>query len=103
MINDFTLELYLRKLAKNNYWQTIYSHVKESGSFKLFNNDHDLSSIQLDFLAYLSFYSSLYFDIAMGDVGEIVLDNEIYEDSYNYYKIKNRNKGLKKEVQKNFI
>ena len=59
MINDFTLELYLRKLAKNNYWQTIYSHVKESGSFKLFNNDHDLSSIQLDFLAYLSFYISL--------------------------------------------
>ena len=83
----------LRKLAKSDYWQSIYSLSKEH-TIKLFFNDNDFSEIQFDFLKYLNFYSSLFTDIALGEVNELVLENTIYEDSYMLYK----NKADKKKL-----
>ena len=83
------LLVHIRKLAKNNYWQTIYASSKEM-KLQLFENDRNLSYIQILFLNYLSFYSSLYIDIAMGDVEVIVLEDDLYEDSYMYYRNKSR-------------
>lgn len=79
----------IRELAKSNYWQTIYSQAKET-SLQMFKNRTEFTYIQVTFLNHLGFYSSLFLDIAMGEVEEIVLDNEIYEDSYMYFKRKSR-------------
>ena len=57
----------IRELAKNNYWQTIYSQSKET-SLQLFKNRTEFTYIQITFLNYLSFYSSLFLDVAMGEV-----------------------------------
>lgn len=77
----------IRKLAKSNYWQTIYSSSKELG-FRLFKNDFDFTYIQMLFLRYLNFYYSLYVEIDMGEVKEIVLTDDIYEDAYMFAKNK---------------
>lgn len=79
----------IRELAKNNYWQNLYSHAKDLG-FKVFENNRDLTNNQMLFLHYLSFYSNLYMEFSMGDVGEIVFKDFIYEDAYTAYKRKKR-------------
>lgn len=75
----------LRLLAKSNYYQTIFTFMKE-GPFRLFENDTDLTSLQLDFLVYLSFYDSIKTDISLGEVSPKVLDNFVYEDAYCIYR-----------------
>jgi hypothetical protein len=39
----------LRKLAKKNYWQNLYAHAKDL-NIQLFDNDKDLTDIQVKFL-----------------------------------------------------
>ena len=77
----------MRKLAKSNKYQMLYSQYKETG-IRIFINQHTFTDCQLAFLQYLSFYSSIYTDIYMDDVSDIVLEDEVYEDSYTYYKQK---------------
>lgn len=89
----------LRKMAKNNHYQTLYSQAKEI-KIRLFENDIDFSQLQVRFLNYLSFYAGLYMDFALGEVDERVFEDFIYEDSYNYYKHHNRDKNLTKEEAK---
>jgi len=79
----------LRQLAKSNYYQNLYYHVREHG-FRLFHNEHDMTELQMFFLNYLDFYSTLHLDLAMGDIDEIVFDNEIFEDAYYAYRTKAR-------------
>jgi len=85
------------KLAKSNYYQTIYGNSKDIG-IKLFKNDRDLTKLQVFFLNELSKYQSLFLDITLGEVDEIVLKDKIYEDAYLYYK---RKKRVKQEDFKN--
>jgi hypothetical protein len=75
----------VRKLAKSDHYQMLYAQAKEL-HFKLFKNDSDLSHLQMTFLNYLLFYHNIYIDIAMKDVDEIVMEDEIYEDAWTYYK-----------------
>jgi len=89
----------LRKIAKSAKYQTLYSQSKE-GCVSLFKNNADYSDFQVTFLQYLGFYSSLNVDIYMKDVDEIVLDNEIYEDAYQYYKTQTRKKDKQKPIKK---
>ena len=90
----------LRKIAKSSYWQTIYSFSKEGGNLKLFTNDIDLTDIQITFLKYLGFYSSLYLDVALGDIDKRIFENEIYEDSYALYRNKMDKKKEKLDTQR---
>jgi|WetSurSiteA1Bulk_404760.scaffolds.fasta_scaffold01837_6 hypothetical protein len=92
----------LHKLAKSNYWQTVYSQAKEISGLNLFKNNLDFTYLQLQFLAELSFCSSLYIDVMMGDVSEKVLENEIYSDSYAHYKNQQRKKSKKESKSDNF-
>lgn len=87
----------IRILAKDSNNQTIYSAGKE-GNFNLFKNTYDYTYFQIVFLRYLNFYNSLNLDIALKEVDEIVLQNEIFEDSYFYYK---QNKKDEKKVPQN--
>lgn len=78
-------ESYVRKLAKTRYYQGIYSFSKES-HLKIFQNDTDLSEVQFLFMKYLGFYNNLFTDIALDEVSDKVLENEIFEDAYWHYK-----------------
>lgn len=78
----------IRRLAKNSYYQSLYSLSKEIPGLKIFKNNIDFTAIQMLFLRYLNFYSQIFMDISLGDVSNVVLDNEIYEDAYMYYKSK---------------
>ena len=86
MVTD--IQILIRKLAKNDYYQTLFSLGKEWHNINLFENKSDFTEIQLLFLRYLNFYSQLYLDIALNDVRDVVLENMIYEDSYMFYKTK---------------
>ena len=83
----------IRQLAKTTYWQTIYSYAKEL-HFPIYDNLTNFSEMQILMLNYMSFYSSLNLDIAIGDVSDIVLEDEIYEEAYMYYKQKVDKKKL---------
>lgn len=74
----------LRKLAKMPEYQNIYS--SEKLNLCLFKNNMSLTEVQYNFLGYLSFYSSLYMDLALGEIDEKIFADEIYEDAYAYYK-----------------
>ncbi len=87
----------IRKLAKCNKYQTLYNQHKESG-VSLFVNKNDYTDFQIAFLQYLQFYSNLHMDIYMDEVGEIVLEDEVYEDAYSYY---NRKTKKKKNRERN--
>ena len=76
---------YLRELAKSNYYQTLYNQVKEL-HLKLFENERDLSDMQIQFIGFLNFYSNLFLYFALGEIEEIVFTDKIYEDAYMYWK-----------------
>uniref|UniRef100_A0A6M3K4E7 Uncharacterized protein n=1 Tax=viral metagenome TaxID=1070528 RepID=A0A6M3K4E7_9ZZZZ len=76
----------LRELASNDDWQNIYILSKDIASIKLFDNCNEFTYVQNIFLRYLNFYYTLHSDVAMGEVDEIVFDNQLYEDAYIMYK-----------------
>jgi hypothetical protein len=75
----------LRKLAKSHSWQVLFSNAKET-NLPLFPYDGDYIQIQVLFLYYLSFYSSLQEAISLKETTDLVYENEIYEDSFMYYR-----------------
>jgi len=84
----------LRRLAKNDYYQALYSSAKELG-FQLFQNSTDLTKIQLWFLSYMSMYASINMDVSLGEISDRVLENETYEDAYLVYKRRNGKEAKK--------
>jgi len=99
MIGQDKILSVLRGMAKENYWQTVYVQAKEIGGMQIFENIREFTFLQIYFLNQLSFYNSLYLDIAMGDVAEFVLEDEIYEDAYSYYKSTERKKKARERKQ----
>jgi len=92
----------LRKIARSNKYQLLYSQVKEIGSLKLFKNREDLTKVQLLFLNWLSIYQSLYTDIATGEkyISEEVLKDELRTQAYLLYKDNKKNKKTDKKNEK---
>jgi len=86
-----------RKLAKSSYWQNMYSAAKEL-NMSLFKNNTDLTQIQSLFLSFLSFHYTIKFDIALGEVNPVVLENPIYEDAYMYCKTLKTTKTPEREM-----
>ena len=76
----------IRKLAMEDDWQNVYILAKDVGSIKIFENCRDFTFIQHMFLRYLNFYYNLYSDIAIGEVGDIVLESNLYSDAYVMWK-----------------
>jgi len=96
-MNTIRKELPLRVLARGRKWQTIFTLAKEIHNIKLFENNIDLTPIQLLFLEYLQVYYNLYIDISMGEehIDEDVMNDWLRVDSYLYYKSKKRKEQLK--------
>jgi len=90
----------LRKLAKTPHYQDLYNLCKEL-KMNFFENNSQLTSIQITFLKYVCFYYSIFMDVSIGDVSERVLEDEIYEDSYALYKNKKDKKTYKQGTQQN--
>ena len=88
-----------RKLAKTHEYQLLYTGAKEYG-FKIFENDRDFSAIQQYFLGFLNFYATISLDIYLGEIDERVLENEVYEDAYSYYKSKDRDRKRREAENK---
>jgi hypothetical protein len=86
------LDKYLRKLAKKVEILNLFTASKEVNGIKLFINEIDFSHVQSKFLSYLYFYYNLYQDVYSKKVTDKVLDNEIYEDAYAYWKNKKEHK-----------
>jgi len=100
MTSDFLSVL--RKLAKTDYYQSMYASAKELG-LQLFDNSTDLTKVQLWFLSYMSMYNSINMDIALGEISDRVLENEVYEDAYMVYKKKQFTKDMKTHKQQNAV
>jgi hypothetical protein len=80
-------ESIIRKLARSDYFQNLYSHSKELG-FQFFQNNHTLTKIQIIFLSWVSCYNSLYQDLAMGEdfISDKVIEDDIRTDAYLYWR-----------------
>ena len=88
----------LRDLARSQYWQQMYRASKEH-NIKLFVNESELSRIQIVFLSFLSFYDSIYTDIASNDSG--LMDYDRIKDDYltdAYFTAKRKNTNKKDKI-----
>ena len=93
----------LKKLARSNKWQILYSRAKELGTLRLFKNDIDLTKIQIWMLYFLEMYSSLYTDLAMDEeyINEEVIEDDLRCEAYLLYrKEKSKKQKSKKYTDK---
>ncbi len=92
----------LRKLAKSNRYQLLYNRAKELGTLRLFNNDNDLTKIQITFLYYLELYSSLYKDLGSREpyISEEVINDETRCDAYILWRSREKYKEQNKKSSK---
>lgn len=88
----------IRELAKSGYWQTIFSNIKEN-PFVLFENKNDFTELQLLFISYLNFFSTISTDVMTNEVPKLVWEKDIYQDCYIQYRSKKMYK--EKEQYKN--
>ena len=81
----------LRELARSFEWQSIYSNIKNNMNINLFDNNKDLSRIQILFLGYLELYYNLYIDLYAEEkfISQEVIENDLWTDSYILWKKKN--------------
>jgi len=99
------MEKYLRKLAKSNKFQCIFRQAKDY-HFKIFDNNQDLSKIQMVFLHWLQTYQNLYHDLIIGEefLTEEVIADDLRTEAYLFYKERKlKDKNLQKHtVKENF-
>jgi len=82
----------LQKLARSNMAQIIYHRVKEIGSLQLFENNKDLSYLQVLYLYYCELYASLYSDLSMGEefISSEIINDNLRVEAYLLFKKVNR-------------
>ena len=93
----------IRKLARSDYWQSLYARAKEISTIGLFKNRRDFSDVQVNFLNWLEIYSSLYGDLYTKEqyISEKVINDEIRCDAYLLYRRKKRDKEKKEQNKSN--
>lgn len=83
------LEVAVRKLAKSNKYQTLYTLFKENG-MQFFKNTTEYTSYQILFLNYLGMYDRLFTEVAINDIDERVIEDDILADAFLYYRRKHK-------------
>lgn len=73
------LEKEIRKLARSEYWQTLYSMSKDGHAIQFFNNVNSLSGPQVSLLQWLRTYDMLYTEKAQKE-SYLLTDNVIKDD-----------------------
>lgn len=82
------LENSIRKYARSFYWQSIYKASKENG-VKLFDNDTNLSGLQIILLYWSEIYNFLYDLIAKKEypfLNDEYIRNDYRVDAFLYYR-----------------
>ncbi len=95
----------VRQLAKSNKYQLLYNRAKEL-SLKLFNNNTDLTKVQIWFIYWLGIYKSLYLDLAQKEkfISDEVINDDIRTEAYLLWRDKintNVGKTAKKKTKIN--
>lgn len=82
------IESKIRQLAMSNYWQSLYKASKENG-IQLFENNTNLSGLQIIFLYWCEIYSFIYDLIAKKEYDFLnikYLESDIRVDAFLYYR-----------------
>lgn len=79
-------EAAIRKLARSRDYQVMYARAKDLG-IQMFENQKDLTPIQIEFLQWLEIYSSIYSDLYSCKEGLTprVIENDFLCDGYLIY------------------
>ena len=79
----------IRKLAKSDYWQTIFNSSKKTAGIFLFDNRSAFSGLQTSFLQWLEIYNTLYIELAQKEslylTKDVIADDERC-NAYLYYR-----------------
>jgi hypothetical protein len=76
----------IRQLAKSIKYQNLFRISKDKIGINIFKNNNELSAIQEIFLSYVYSYSNIFDEIALKEISELVLKDDIYTDAYLYWK-----------------
>jgi len=85
------LDKSLRVLARDTYWQNIYNSSQKCSNISLFENNDNLSGIQVRFLYWLGTYKMLYEELSTFEdnlLTEDVINNNFRCDCYLIYRNK---------------
>jgi len=81
----------LRKLAKSNYYQNLYSSSKNCYGISLFMNNNNFTGMQVRFLYWLSVYDMLFEELTKHEdsrLTEAVIKDNDRTDAYLVYRNK---------------
>lgn len=93
------LESKIRKLAKHNYWQRLYSLFKDGNHIQLFLNKDNFSGLQILMFSWLEIYYIINKELSQKEwenLDEKVINDDIRLDAFLYW----RNKEQEKELYK---
>jgi len=78
----------LRRLARSQEYQFLYSRAKELGTINIFNNTSDFTEIQIRFLQWLAIYDSLYQDLQEQKeyINQEVIEDDLRTEAYLLYR-----------------
>lgn len=93
----------LRKMANSSKWLSLYRYSKEIGNLKFFNNEQELTKLQMIFLNWIATYNSLYTDLASGEefISEDVINDDLRAEAYLLYRSKKYQKKENKTTERN--
>jgi hypothetical protein len=100
------IDYYIRDLAKTDYWQSLYIASKQNNGVQLFENSYNFSSLQVQFLQWLSLYSLLYNELSQHEnkfLTEAVINNHVRADAYLYMRRKTIELEWKKHQKEKHI
>lgn len=102
-----SVQAQIRKLARSNYWQEIYSASKDASGIHLFQNINNFSGLQYLFLYWLRVYEMMYNELSNKEwpnLDEEVINNDRRCDWFLVWRsdqIKKKIRQHKDEISKN--
>jgi hypothetical protein len=96
----------VRKLARSDYWQSIYSSAKDVGSIQLFENKNNYSGLQSLFLYWLKIYDLLYTELSQKEfkyLDEEVINDDYRCDAFLYYRSQIKESEINKQKLDNQV
>jgi len=73
-----SLDEEIRKLARSNYWQSMYA-ISKNRNIQMFSNVHDLSGPQITMMQWLQIYDVLYLELAQKET--VLLTQNVINDN----------------------
>jgi hypothetical protein len=92
----------IRKLARSQYFQNIYSASKEVGTIKIFDNDTNYSGLQSLFLYWVRVYDLLYTELSSKEwkyLDEKVIEDDVRTDAFLHWRSLQRSNEIDKYKQ----